>query len=57
MVTRKKTSEPKKTKKVVYPKVTEGTHLIVVEYEDGKTELIWDDEALEREVREATKGK
>ena len=58
MVTRKK-KEPakKKTESTVYPKVTQGTHLIVIEYEDGKTELIWDDEALAREVHEATKDK
>lgn len=49
MATRKK----KKTESVVYPKITQGTHLIVIEEEDGTTELIWDDEALAREVREA----
>jgi hypothetical protein len=48
MATRKK-----KTESVVYPKITQGTHLIVIEEEDGTTELIWDDEALAREVREA----
>ena len=49
MATRKK----KKTESVVYPKITQGTHLIVIEEEDGTTELIWDDEALAREVHEA----
>lgn len=42
----------KKTK-VTWPKVTEGTHLTVTEYEDGRTELVWDDEQLLKEVREA----
>lgn len=37
-----------------WPKVTVGSHLTVTEYEDGHTELTWDDEALARDVREAT---
>lgn len=49
MATRKKKVEP-----VFYPKFTQGTHLIVIEYEDGSTELYWDDEELAREVREVT---
>jgi hypothetical protein len=36
-----------------YPYVTIGTHLTVTEYEDGRTDLTWDDEALLREVRTA----
>lgn len=36
-----------------WPKIQQGTHLTVKTFEDGKTELIWDDEALAREVREA----
>ena len=42
----------KKTKQV-WPKVTVGSHLTVTEYEDGRTTLVWDDEALLKEVREA----
>lgn len=38
---------------VQWPKVTKGSHLTVTEYEDGRTELVWDDEALARDVREA----
>lgn len=59
-----KKAEPKKTvaaKKTVskkikanWPKVTVGTHLTVTEHEDGRTELVWDDEQLLKEVREAT---
>ena len=30
-----------------------GSHLTVKSYPDGQQELIWDDAALEREVREA----
>jgi hypothetical protein len=44
-----------KKKKVSYPYSEKGTHLTVITHEDGKTELIWDDEALLREVIEATK--
>ena len=36
-----------------WPKITQGTHLTVKTFEDGHTELIWDDEALIKEVREA----
>ena len=37
-----------------WPKIVQGTHLTVKTFKDGRTELVWDDEALEREVREAT---
>ena len=48
-----------------YPVISQGTHLTVKTFEDGSTELVWDDEQLEKEVREAiasvetkkTKGK
>jgi hypothetical protein len=43
-------------KKTTYPKVTVGTHLTVTEYEDGRTELVWDDKQLLKEVREAIKS-
>lgn len=36
-----------------WPKITQGTHLTVKTFEDGRTELIWDDEQLLKEVREA----
>jgi len=64
MVTRKKKEEPvvekvakpavKKPKAVKesWPKVTVGSHLTVTRYENGQTELKWDDEALRREIRE-----
>lgn len=35
------------------PTVVVGSHLTVITHPDGSTELIWDDEALERDVREA----
>ena len=33
--------------------VVKGSHLSVITFSDGRTELAWDDEALERDVREA----
>ena len=36
-----------------WPKINQGTHLTVKTFEDGKTELVWDDEALLNEVRTA----
>ena len=36
-----------------WPKIVQGTHLTVITYEDGKTELIWDWDALVSEVRAA----
>ena len=36
-----------------WPKINQGSHLTVKTFEDGRTELIWDDEALMRDVREA----
>lgn len=36
-----------------WPKIVQGTHLTVRTFEDGKTELIWDWDALVNEVRMA----
>jgi hypothetical protein len=36
-----------------WPKIVQGTHLTVKTFEDGRTELQWDDEQLLKEVREA----
>jgi hypothetical protein len=36
-----------------WPKINQGTHLTVKTFEDGRTELIWDWDALVKEVREA----
>jgi len=36
-----------------WPKIQQGTHLTVKTFEDGSTELIWDDEQLLKEVQEA----
>lgn len=45
MATRKKKTDE------VWPKVTVGSHLTVTTYEDGKTELAWDDAALLKEIQ------
>lgn len=34
-----------------WPKIIQGTHLTVKTFEDGKTELVWDWDALVNEVR------
>lgn len=48
-------AEPvKKAKSETWPRVVKGNHLTVTTYENGKTELVWDDEALLKEVRDAT---
>ena len=39
-----------------WPKINQGTHLTVKTFEDGSTELIWDDEQLLKEVKEAIAG-
>ena len=36
----------------VWPKVTQGTHLTVKTFKDGRTELVWDDAQLLKEVQE-----
>jgi hypothetical protein len=44
----------KKTKKVEgEPTVVVGSHLTVTTYPNGRKELVWDDEALMRDVQEA----
>lgn len=57
MATRKKKTTVAKAEIVQevvnWPKVTVGSHLMVTEYEDGRTTLVWDDDALLAEVRAA----
>ena len=36
-----------------WPKISQGSHLTVKTFEDGSTELVWDDEALMRDVQNA----
>lgn len=36
-----------------WPVINQGSHLTVKTFEDGSTELVWDDEALLRDVKDA----
>lgn len=36
-----------------WPKMNQGTHLTVKTFQDGRTELVWDDAQLLKEVQEA----
>jgi hypothetical protein len=40
-------------KNEVWPNVNKGSHLTVYTYENGSTELVWDDDALMNDVRKA----
>ena len=40
-------------RKGTWPKIKVGSHLTVYTFKDGRTELVWDDEQLLKEVREA----
>jgi hypothetical protein len=62
MATRKKKSEVIMSADVAemtnkpsggWPIIKQGSHLTVKTFEDGRTELIWDDEALLRDVQNA----
>jgi hypothetical protein len=55
MATRKKKESVKLTipNAIGAAKIEVGTHLTVYTYDDGRTELLWDDEQLLKEVREA----
>lgn len=46
----KKTSKNSDAK---WPQVVKGNHLTVTTFEDGRTELVWDDAALAKEVADA----
>jgi hypothetical protein len=54
MATRKPKTTASKNDNIVWPKINVGSHLTVKTFEDGHTELIWDDTQLLKEVREAT---
>ena len=53
MATRKKKELTPNVSSGGWPKIQQGTHLTVKIFEDGHTELAWDDEALLQEVRAA----
>ena len=37
----------------IWPRVVQGSHLTVTYFEDGKSQLKWNDEALTRDVTDA----
>ena len=47
------TKKPKNQPSGGWPKMNQGTHLTVKTFEDGSTELVWDDDQLLKEVKEA----
>lgn len=53
MATRKKKTESANQPSGGWPKISQGTHLTVKTFEDGRTELVWDDDQLLKEVKEA----
>lgn len=53
MATRKKKTETNNNTLTEWPIVNKGSHLTVKTFEDGRTELIWDDEALLKDVQNA----
>jgi hypothetical protein len=53
MATRKKKPDTDNQPASGWPRITEGSHLRVVEHENGRRELQWDDAALMRDVRAA----
>lgn len=52
----KKAPAKKQTAPATEPVVVKGSHLTVTTHPDGRTELEWDDDALLKEVREATEA-
>ena len=53
MAKKKKTEELVNVDSGGWPKINQGSHLTVKTFEDGRTELVWDDEALMRDVQNA----
>lgn len=53
MATTRKKKEAVNVPSGSWPVINQGTHLTVKTFEDGRTELVWDDEALLAEVQAA----
>lgn len=53
MATKKKSNLKENVSSNEWPKITEGSHLKVIEHENGRRELIWNDQALMQDVRDA----
>ena len=37
----------------IWPKITKGTHSVLTEHEDGRVEMSWDWEQLNKEINDA----
>lgn len=53
MATTRKKKETANVPSGGWPVINQGSHLTVKTFEDGRTELIWDDEALLNDVNNA----
>jgi hypothetical protein len=53
MATKKKNSKTEIASDNSWPKITQGSHLTVIEHENGRRELHWNDAALIQDVRNA----
>jgi hypothetical protein len=53
MATTRKKKETANVPSGSWPVINQGSHLTVKTFEDGRTELIWDDEALLNDVNNA----
>jgi hypothetical protein len=53
MATKKKTKDAVNVPANGWPRITEGSHLRVIEHENGRRELQWNDDALMSDVRHA----
>jgi hypothetical protein len=43
----------KKKESADWPKIVAGNHLTVITHQDGRIDLVWDDAALLKEVKDA----
>jgi hypothetical protein len=53
MARKKKSDELVNVPSGGWPKITQGSHLTVKTFEDGRTELVWDDAQLFKDVQDA----
>ena len=50
---RKKKTEDVTVREETWPKITEGTHSVLTEHEDGRVEMSWDWGQLNKEINDA----
>ena len=51
MATKKKST--KETLNSVWPKVTQGSHTTIIEHEDGRVDMTWDWDKLNKDINDA----